>query len=173
MKILLANNMHSRQISLTVSLLFLACLLGSCAIPPRIQYQRSSTVASDSFEMRPSALEPTASMRLATWRKQRQHTYNVYVSDSPILSARDIKGASVTVCPNGYGVEVFLYPEASFRLQQFSAENIGKQLAILISNEVDSVTLIYSEIISPTFLLCDPFSSEEKANELAKLISGR
>lgn len=165
--------MHSRQTSLTVSLLILACVLCSCAISPKIQYQRSSTVASDSFEMRPSAHDPTPSMRLAKWRKHQQNSYNVYVSDSPILSARDIQGASVKGCPNGYGVEVFLYPEASGRLQQFSAENIGKQLAILTRNEVHSVILIKSEIVSSTFLLCDPFSSEDKAKELAKLISGQ
>jgi preprotein translocase subunit SecD len=95
------------------------------------------------------------------------------VDRTPVVTGRDLKNArrSLDYETNTPNVSFTLKPEAASRFQQVTRENIGRQLGIVLDNQVVSAPVIQSAIYDQG-QITGRFSLEEAQDLAIKLRSG-
>ena len=119
--------------------------------------------------------EPPPGSEIVPGVAQTGSTDSVYylLERAPVITGRDLKNArrSLDYDTNTPNVSFTLKPEAAGRFQQSTRENIGRQLAILLDDQVVSAPVIQSAIYDQGQITGN-FSLEEAQDLAIKLRSG-
>jgi preprotein translocase subunit SecD len=92
---------------------------------------------------------------------------DVIISNTDVIAARVIPSYTI----NRFDVEIDFSEEAAQRISRITAENIGKQLAILIDGKVIVAPMLRSTISRKAVLAGSaPSFTKEEADELARKI---
>jgi preprotein translocase subunit SecD len=114
---------------------------------------------------------PTDSVTPAIQLKGRDGAA-VKVEERVVLSGDKVKSATVNVAPGNVGVELELTREGGKLFSKLSADNIGRQLAIVLDGTVYSSPSIREQISGGTASISGDFSIEEAEELCIVLKSG-
>jgi preprotein translocase subunit SecD len=108
----------------------------------------------------------------------RSNPISVNISTDPILTEADVTAARVLDSPGGFAIELKFEETAAWRLEQYTASNPGKHLAIFgqwSENAPDGRWLaapLISRTIASGTLVFTPDASHEEADQLVKGLNG-
>jgi preprotein translocase subunit SecD len=121
-----------------------------------------SGVSCPAIEVSAVADAPTVSTRSAVLNDSTK----IPLTETPLVTSADITGATASLNGSQWRLNVNVTDEAAKRVHDFSAQHIGRTLALLVDGKVQGTPKIAGTITAKEFLIGE-FKNREDAERLA------